>query len=107
MTISVENTACKKDGASFSIGADPVIEVNISTRDILTSITGYIARHKQTNTFCILVDELLHDGLDEQYRFSSESAYEMILPLFWFTMPPNTTSLESIQINAYRVVPKG
>lgn len=91
------------NGTAYSIEESQDFEVQ--SQAFPCTITGYLVKIRETGEPALLVDELLHDGVDLPYHLDGGSPYELMFVLYCFDVPPNSTDLANVTITLNRVTP--
>lgn len=78
-------------------------DFSIVDRSEEAQVMAYLVEEVATGNIEVLIDEVLVDGSDAPYRFK-DGAYNALAQLWYCKVPPNTTSLDELEIMAFRTV---
>lgn len=88
---------------SHSLGADS--DFTVTSRPNVTYVFGYLVKEIASGVVSVLVDEFIDDGVDSAYSFGG-SPYELLSQIFRFVLPPNTATLNSVDVTVLTVQPR-
>jgi len=105
MDITVKAGDFRWKHAVYTLAQDEVCEVEADAQHV-KSVIGYLTRDTITKAIDILVDEVLHDGVDTAYdpKRGDEVPWEIIHNLFIARVPAGATSLDDATIKVYHII---
>jgi hypothetical protein len=102
-SVIITNIAFFDGETSFTHQNEIAIPLQRKDADVATQL--YIVKNNSTSQYDIMLDEVLCDGIDSPYKFSSTSAYSRVHQIIHIYIPSSAESEASIHKHA--IVPRG
>jgi hypothetical protein len=104
--VGVPPTQIQTDAGIFHLGgvSHELLSNEVFTltpQSVVQSITASLVL--DGSTVELVVDEVLHDGVDESFVFD-DSSYEYLAPLWMITVPADATDFSGLDLTVFRVI---
>jgi hypothetical protein len=101
MRVVIPETVFKWNGESHTLESC-ILELS-SDAEYITDVAGILVLKESTKEFCVAVDEVKRDGIDEAYNFKGTDM-EPVLTFFRVALPKGAAALEDLEWKIYRVL---
>lgn len=103
LSVTVRNGPFRVDGKDYQLAEDMEHEITVDEKDP-TSVLAYLVEGSDGSVY-VLVDELVHNGLDRAYRFDDGSCRPLHSIFHIHRIPPGTEDLADQTIEVDRLLP--
>lgn len=104
LLVTVKKGSFRADGKDYALTEDMEHEVVVDPSN-LTSVLAYLVQLVD-GTVNVLVDELVHDGIDRAYQFDDGSVRPLCSIYTIHHIPPGTTDLSTQAVQVDRTTPE-
>jgi hypothetical protein len=96
MKMTVKAGSFTLDGEEKSLAEDEEYTVGQRAED--TTVAAFLVEDTSDGSYHVLVDEFIHDGIDEKYVFARGGQYKLIERIYDMEVPGGTTTLDDIDV---------